>query len=50
MPKHNNVCAYCGAKSQISTICGNCSVKLKLVRELLAMVRSVPYEGQTKQK
>ena len=45
MPKHNNVCKYCGAKSQIGTICGNCSIKLKLIRKIKRMLDN---ESKTK--
>ena len=48
MSKFNKTCMYCGAKSQANTICSTCSIKLKLVRKLLGMVRSTRYESKTK--
>jgi hypothetical protein len=48
MSKFNNVCIYCGAKSQANKICSTCSIKLKLVRKLKRILRSVPYESKAK--
>lgn len=48
--EEKNVCHYCGTKLQKGTMCANCLIKIKLIRQIKQMLNDAKKEVESNEK